>query len=105
MAWWPRKGRTPSCCGRTACTPISIEFRSNRRCRSRRRQRKREVNLTALRELIVLPDDTAKPIVAAIDGARRSLKIKMFLFSDPTLLDAVTRAQRRGVAVQVMLNP
>ena len=61
--------------------------------------------MTTDRELIVLPDDGAKPIVAAIDAARASLKIKMFLFSDQALLDAVTRAKGRGVKVQIMLNP
>ena len=57
------------------------------------------------RSLIVLPDDTAKPIVDAIGAARASLKIKMFLFADPALLDAVIAAHRRGVKVQIMLNP
>jgi len=55
--------------------------------------------------LIVLPDDTAQPILDAIDEAKKSLRVKMFLFSDPTLLAAVTKAKRRGVKVQVMLNP
>ena len=55
--------------------------------------------------LIVLPDDTALPIVAAIDAAHRKLRVKMFLFSDPTLLDALVRARKRGVEVRVMLNP
>jgi hypothetical protein len=55
--------------------------------------------------LIVLPDDTALPIVAAIDAAHKSLRVKMFLFSDPTLLAALVRARKRGVAVRVMLNP
>ena len=55
--------------------------------------------------LIVLPDDTALPIVAAIDAAQKSLRVKMFLFSDPTLLAALVRARKRGVAVRVMLNP
>jgi cardiolipin synthase A/B len=55
--------------------------------------------------LIVLPDDTAKPILDAINGAKRSLNIRMFLFTDRTLLNAVTAAQRRGVKVRVMLNP
>jgi phosphatidylserine/phosphatidylglycerophosphate/cardiolipin synthase-like enzyme len=57
------------------------------------------------RSLIVLPDDTALPIVAAIDAAHKSLRVKMFLFSDPTLLAALVRARKRGVAVRVMLNP
>jgi phosphatidylserine/phosphatidylglycerophosphate/cardiolipin synthase-like enzyme len=55
--------------------------------------------------LIVLPDDTGKPIVDAIDGASRSLNIRMFLFTDATLLAAVCAAQQRGVTVRVMLNP
>src|SRR5437762_1796646 len=57
------------------------------------------------RELIVLPNDTAKPIIAAIDAARASLKIKMFLFTDPTLIEAVTKARKRRVDVRIMLNP
>jgi cardiolipin synthase len=55
--------------------------------------------------LIVLPDDTAKPILDALDRATRSLNIRMFLFTDPTLLEAVVAARRRGVNVRVMLNP
>jgi phosphatidylserine/phosphatidylglycerophosphate/cardiolipin synthase-like enzyme len=57
------------------------------------------------RSLIVMPDDTAKPILDAIVGAQKSLRVKMFLFSDPALLDAVIAAHQRGVKVQVMLNP
>ena len=57
------------------------------------------------RSIIVLPDDTANEIVAAIDGAKESLLIKMFLFSDPVLIDAVIAAKKRGVKVKVMLNP
>src|SRR5712671_5227327 len=54
--------------------------------------------------LIVLPDDSAKPILAAIDGASRTLRVKMFVFADPGLLKAVVAAKRRGVKVRVMLN-
>ncbi len=57
------------------------------------------------RSLLVLPDDSAQPILDAINGAGKSLRIKMFVFSDPSLLKAVIAAQRRGVTVQVMLNP
>jgi cardiolipin synthase len=57
------------------------------------------------RSLIVLPDDSAQPILDAINGATKSLRIKMFVFSDPALLQAVVAAKRRGVKVQVMLNP
>lgn len=55
--------------------------------------------------LIVLPDDTARPIVEAIEGARSTLNIRMFLFTDKTLLQAVIGASSRGVKVRVMLNP
>ncbi len=57
------------------------------------------------RSLIVLPDDSVQPILDAIDGATKSLRIKMFIFTDPTLLDAVIAAHRRGVSVRIMLNP
>jgi cardiolipin synthase A/B len=55
--------------------------------------------------LIVLPDDSAKPIIKAIDGAKKSLRVKMFLFSDPALLKSVIAAKKRGVDVRIMLNP
>src|SRR5579862_3995854 len=59
----------------------------------------------ATRSIIILPDDTKKPIVDAIDQARSSIKIKMFVFSDPDLINAVIAAKKRGIDVQVMLNP
>lgn len=55
--------------------------------------------------LIVLPDDTAKPILDPINAATHALNIRMFLFTEPTLLAAVIAAKRRGVKVRVMLNP
>ncbi len=57
------------------------------------------------RSIVVLPDDSAKPILDAIGAASKSLLIKMFLFSDPRLLEAVVSARRRGLKVRVMLNP
>jgi len=57
------------------------------------------------RALIVLPDETAKPILDAVNGARKSLRVKMFLFSHPEILQAVIDAKKRGVKVRVMLNP
>ena len=55
--------------------------------------------------LIVLPDDTAEAIVAPINAAKHSMNIRMFLFTDPSLINAVIAARRRGVKVRVMLNP
>jgi cardiolipin synthase len=57
------------------------------------------------RSLIVLPDDSAKPILDAIDNAKKSLRVKMFIFSDPALLKAVIAARQRGLKVRIMLNP
>ena len=57
------------------------------------------------RYLVVLPDDSARPILDAINHAKKSLRIKMFLFSDPQLMHAVISAHRRGVKVRIMLNP
>jgi len=57
------------------------------------------------RSLIVLPDETAKPILDAIDAAKETLRIKMFEFSDPSVMKAVTGAHQRGVNVRIMLNP
>jgi phosphatidylserine/phosphatidylglycerophosphate/cardiolipin synthase-like enzyme len=57
------------------------------------------------RSLIVLPDDTAAPIIAAIDAAKQSIRVKMFVFSAADLIAAVIRAKDRGVNVRVMLNP
>ena len=54
---------------------------------------------------IIFPDDSAGPLVSAIDSATKSLRIKMFVFTDPALLKAVTGARYRSVKVQVMLNP
>jgi phosphatidylserine/phosphatidylglycerophosphate/cardiolipin synthase-like enzyme len=57
------------------------------------------------RKAIVFPDDTSKPILDAIDSATKTLRIKMFVFSDTQLVKAVIAAKARGVDVRVMLNP
>jgi cardiolipin synthase A/B len=55
--------------------------------------------------LIVLPDDTAKPILDAINATTKWLNVRMFLFTDPALMTVVIAAKKRGVHVRVMLNP
>jgi phosphatidylserine/phosphatidylglycerophosphate/cardiolipin synthase-like enzyme len=57
------------------------------------------------RSLVVLPDDSAQPILDAINQAKESLRIKMFVFADPHIMEAVVKAHKRGVKVRVMLNP
>ena len=56
------------------------------------------------RTLLVMPDDTSKPLLDAIDGATTTLRVKMFMFSDPGLIQAAIGARKRGVDVRVMLN-
>jgi cardiolipin synthase len=58
----------------------------------------------ASRSTVVLPDDSARPILDAIRAARKSIRVKMFVFSDPALLRALLSAHRRGIKVKVMLN-
>ena len=55
--------------------------------------------------VLVLPDDSARPILEAIASASKTIAVKMFIFSDPALLRAILAAKRRGVHVRVMLNP
>ena len=57
------------------------------------------------RSVIVLPDDSAQPILNAINGATKSLRVKMFIFSDPSIMKAVIDAHHRGIKVRIMLNP
>ena len=57
------------------------------------------------RSLIVMPNDTAKPIINVIGAAENSIRIKMFTLSDPEILEALMRAHKRAVKIRVMLNP
>jgi cardiolipin synthase len=57
------------------------------------------------RKLIVMPDDTVEPIVAAIGAAAKSLRIKMFSVSDRRVLSALVKAHKRKVKIRVLLNP
>jgi cardiolipin synthase len=61
--------------------------------------------MKAVRTLVVLPDDGIQPVLDGIARAKKSLLVKMFLFSEPRLIRAVIAAHARGVKVRVMLNP
>jgi len=56
------------------------------------------------RSLLVLPDDSAKPLIGAINSAKQSIRVKVFAFSDPTMLRALVDAGNRGVHTRVILN-
>jgi cardiolipin synthase A/B len=55
--------------------------------------------------LIVEPDDGVGPVRDFINSAEKTLLIKQFTFSEPSLLQAVTDRKDAGVEVRVMLNP
>jgi len=57
------------------------------------------------RSLIVMPDDSIKPILDAIQAAKKSLRIKMFSLSDSRALAALIQAHKRKVEIRVLLNP
>ena len=57
------------------------------------------------RKLIVMPDDSIEPVLGAIGGAAKSLRIKMFSLSDDRVLGALVKAHRRKVKIRVLLNP
>ena len=57
------------------------------------------------RKLIVMPDDSIEPILTAIGGAVKSLRIKMFSVSDRRVLSALVKAHKRKVKIRVLLNP
>ncbi|MDM0015218.1 phospholipase D-like domain-containing protein [Variovorax sp. J22P168] len=61
-------------------------------------------HLHAKHWLIVLPDDTLRPVLESIETAHRSINVRMFVFENKELLAALVRAKARGLHVRVMLN-
>ena len=55
--------------------------------------------------IIVQPDDGVQPVRDFIGAARRTLLVKQFSLTEPSLVAAVIDRHRSGVAVRVMLNP
>ena len=56
------------------------------------------------RSVIVLPDAGPAALVALLQSARASLRLKIVEFDAPELIEAVAALARRGVAVRVLLN-
>jgi phosphatidylserine/phosphatidylglycerophosphate/cardiolipin synthase-like enzyme len=52
----------------------------------------------------VLPDAGVKPVADAIDGAQRSVKLKMYLFTEKSLVDALKRAVARKVDTRLLME-
>lgn len=55
--------------------------------------------------LIVQPGDSFFPIVDAIDGATKNIKMTIFRMNDPIVREAMTYAVSRGVEVQALVAP
>lgn len=55
--------------------------------------------------VLIQPRDGIAPVVELIDGAHSCIKVKMFAFTSPLLIQALIAAKDRGVDVRVMLNP
>lgn len=55
--------------------------------------------------VIVQPDDGVQPVREFIASAQKSLLIKQFTFTEPSLVAAAIERHQAGVTVRVMLNP
>ena len=56
-------------------------------------------------ELVMLPDAGSARLVQAIDAAQKSLRLKVYLVTEDTVVDALKRAAQRGVETRVMIEP
>jgi cardiolipin synthase A/B len=56
-------------------------------------------------EVFVGPNGYTAQFKTLIDGAQRSIKVQMYIFTVRELMDALVAAKQRGVNVQVMLDP
>jgi cardiolipin synthase A/B len=57
------------------------------------------------RTVFVLPDAGVAPIVALLQAATSSLRLKIVEFDHPELIEALAAACRRGVKTRVLFNP
>lgn len=59
---------------------------------------------TAVTTAHVQPDAGREPVLAEIDGARCTLDLSMYMLTDAETVEALSRAQKRGVRVRVLLE-
>ncbi len=55
--------------------------------------------------LLVMPDDGPEPILELIQGAEKSIRFKIYLFTYREVRQALIRAANRGVDVRVLIDP
>jgi cardiolipin synthase A/B len=55
-------------------------------------------------ELLVFPDDDEQLLIDRIDAATQRVYVKFYLLTDQRIFDALSRADRRGVDVRVLIE-
>ncbi len=55
-------------------------------------------------ELLAMPDAGSAPIMQAIDGARDSIRLKIYLITQDAVVEALAQAVQRGVDVRVIIE-
>ncbi|MFZ2489292.1 MAG: phospholipase D-like domain-containing protein [Anaerolineae bacterium] len=55
-------------------------------------------------EVLAMPDAGRAPLIQAIDGARNSIRLKIYLITDNTVVEALGKAVQRGVKVRVLIE-
>jgi len=55
-------------------------------------------------ELLAMPDAGSAPLLQAIDGARESIRLKIYLITQNAIVDALGQAVQRGVDVRVIIE-
>ena len=64
-----------------------------------------DISLIEAARAIIEPQQGTQPVLDLINGAEKTIRLKMFTFTADDIAAALIAAQARGVAVQVMLNP
>jgi cardiolipin synthase A/B len=64
-----------------------------------------EISWIGEAQAIVEPPDGSGPVLELIDRAKETICVKMFTFTSDDVAASLVVAQKRGVGVQVMLNP
>lgn len=55
-------------------------------------------------EVLAMPDAGRAPLLQAIDGARTSIRLKIYLITDDAIVEALQGAAQRGVDVRVLIE-
>src|SRR5262249_32333328 len=56
-------------------------------------------------QMLEMPESAHDRIVGLIKGATKSIDLELYQLTDPTIIDALIDAKKRGLKVRVMLEP